>query len=376
MTPTRSLVFSSLVAAAGLAGCTRHSSSAEQPPVPVKVHTVESGAGGPSTRYSAAVLPAVQVDVAYKVTGYVDSLAQVRMPDGTTRAIQEGDRVSPGMMLARIRSEDYTQRLAEAVANQADARASEVVAEADHKRTAFLAEQDAVSGSELDNQRARKDSAIARRVGADAKVAEARTALHDTVLTSPIEGVVVKKRVEVGSFVSGGTVAFTVANMHSVKVVFAVPDVMVNTLQVGSPITIRADAIGGSFRGSITRVDPSADAKSRTFEVEATIPNADGRLKAGMVAAVGLGGETAPMVATRVTLPLSSLVRPGAGSRGFAVYQLNESEGRTRVALRQVQLGELVDDRVIVREGLASGDRVVTLGAALLHDGDAVHVIP
>jgi len=375
MTPTRSLVFSSLVAAAGLAGCTRHSSSAEQPPVPVKVHTVESGAGGPSTRYSAAVLPAVQVDVAYKVTGYVDSLAQVRMPDGTTRAIQEGDRVSPGMMLARIRSEDYTQRLAEAVANQADARASEVVAEADHKRTAFLAEQDAVSGSELDNQRARKDSAIARRVGADAKVAEARTALHDTVLTSPIEGVVVKKRVEVGSFVSGGTVAFTVANMHSVKVVFAVPDVMVNTLQVGSPITIRADAIGGSFRGSITRVDPSADAKSRTFEVEASIPNADGKLKAGMVASVGVAGESVP-ANVRVALPLSSLVRPGADSRGFAVYQVQETEGRTRVALRQVQLAELVGDRVMVRDGLSSGDRVVTLGAALLHDGDAVRVIP
>src|SRR6185436_487100 len=272
----------------------------------------------------------VQVEVAFKVTGYVDALAQVRLPDGTTRPIQEGDRVTPGMMLARIRSEDYSQRLAEAVANQADARAAEVVAEADHKRTAFLAEQDAVSGSDLDNQRARKDSAVARRGGADAKVAEARTALRDCVLTSPIEGVVVKKRVEVGSF------AFTVADMRTVKVVFAVPDVMVNTLHVGSSVAIRADAVG-SFRGAITRIDPSADAKSRTFEVEASVPNSDGKLKAGMVASVGLGGESAPAPA-RVTLPLSSLVRPGADSSGFAVYQVQESEGRARVALRQVQL--------------------------------------
>jgi len=374
MTPTRLLVFSTLVAAAGLAGCSRHPASTEQPLVPVKVHTVESGAGGASTRYSAAVLPAVQVDVAFKVTGYVDALAQVRLPDGTTRPIQEGDRVTPGMMLARIRSEDYSQRLAEAVANQADARAAEVVAEADHKRTAFLAEQDAVSGSDLDNQRARKDSAVARRVGADAKVAEARTALRDCVLTSPIEGVVVKKRMEVGSFASAGTVAFTVADMRSVKVVFAVPDVMVNAVHVGHAIAIRADAVG-SFRGSITRVDPSADAKSRTFEVEASVPNADGKLKAGMVASVGVGGESSPS-ADRIALPLSSLVRPGADSRGFAVYQVKESEGRTRVALRQVQLAELVGDRVMVREGVVSGDRVVTLGAALLHDGDAVRVIP
>src|SRR5262249_62195565 len=105
--------------------CTWHRASTRRTPVPVQVQTVESGAGGASTRYSAAVLPAVQVDVAFKVTGYVDALAQVRLPDGTTRAIQEGDRVTPGMMLARVRSEDYTQRLAEAVANQADARASE-----------------------------------------------------------------------------------------------------------------------------------------------------------------------------------------------------------------------------------------------------------
>jgi RND family efflux transporter MFP subunit len=375
MTPTRLLVFSSLFAAAGLAGCTRHQTSTGQSPVPVKVQMVESGTSGAGTRYSAAVLPAVQVDVAFKVTGYVDALAQVRLPDGTTRAIQEGDRVTPGMMLARIRSEDYSQRLAEAVANQADARAAEVVAQADHKRTAFLAEQDAVSGSELDNQRARKDSASARRVGADAKVAEARTALRDCVLTSPIEGVVVKKRMEVGSFASGGTVAFTVADVRTVKVVFAVPDVMVNALHVGSPLSIRADAAGGAFRGSITRIDPSADAKSRTFEVEASIANADGRLKAGMVASVGIAGEAVPAT-VRVALPLSSLVRPGSSGRGFAVYQVQESEGRTRVALREVQLGELVGDRVMVREGLASGDRVVTLGAALLHDGDAVSVIP
>jgi RND family efflux transporter MFP subunit len=375
MTPTRFLVFSSLVAAAGLAGCTRQPAPTGQPPVPVKVQTVESGTAGAGTRFSAAVLPAVQVDVAFKVTGYVDALAQVRLPDGTIRAIQEGDRITPGMMLARIRSEDYSQRLAEAVANQADARASEVVAEADHKRTAFLAEQDAVSGSELDNQRARKDSAIARRVGSDAKVAEARTALRDCVLTSPIEGVVVKKRVEIGSLVSGGSVAFTVADVRTVKVVFAVPDVMVNSLHAGSPIAIRAEAVGGVFRGSITRIDPSADARSRTFEVEASIPNQDGRLKAGMVASVALAGDSAP-TAARVALPLSSLVRPGAAGRGFAVYQVQDSDGRTRVALREVQLGELVGDRVMVREGLAAGDRVVTLGAALLHDGDAVRLIP
>src|SRR5262249_61334437 len=107
--------------------CTWHRASTRRTPVPVQVQTVESGAGGASTRYSAAVLPAVQVDVAFKVTGYVDALAQVRLPDGTTRPIQEGDRVTPGMMLARIRSEDYTQRPAERGRKPAEGRPSQGV---------------------------------------------------------------------------------------------------------------------------------------------------------------------------------------------------------------------------------------------------------
>src|SRR5215813_11528049 len=154
MPRTRFFVFSAALAGAGLLGCSQ-SHAPTPPPVPVKVVTVEAGAGSAATRYSAAVLPAVQVDVAFKVTGYVETLAQVKGADGVLRPIQEGDVVAKGALLARIRSEDYAQRVASAMASRADARAAEVVAEADHKRTAFLAEQHAVSGSELDNQLAR-----------------------------------------------------------------------------------------------------------------------------------------------------------------------------------------------------------------------------
>ena len=106
MNRTRSLVFFSLVAVAGLAGCTRHSSSTERPLVPVKVQTVESGAGGTSTRYSAAVLPAVQVEVAYKVTGYVDSLAQVRMPDERADDIRGADSGHHALAIGQVRGID------------------------------------------------------------------------------------------------------------------------------------------------------------------------------------------------------------------------------------------------------------------------------
>jgi len=363
-------------AAATLVACSKPSEAARRVEIPVKVATVDRAAGPSGERYSATILPAVQVDVAFKATGYVEALAQVRNPDGTFRPIQEGDRVEPGMMLARVRSEDYAVKVASAVAAEAEARAAQVVAEADHKRTEFLFSQKAVSGSELDNQRARKDSAVAHTVGAQAHVAEARTALRDCVLTSPIDGVVVRKKIEIGSLVSGGTVAFTVADARKVKVVFASPDVLVNSVHPGSPVSIAVEAVGGSFHGAVTRVDPSADSRSRTFEIEATIPNADGALRPGMIASVALPGDLVRGESTASTLPLSALVRSTRDARGFAVFRLEGGEGPTRVALRDVRLGELVGDRVVVRDGLAQGDRVVTRGAALLRDGDPIRVIP
>lgn len=84
MNRTRFSGFFAIVASAGQSGCTGHR-PAGQPPVPVKVQAVTTGPGTAGTRYSAAVLPAVQLEVAFKVTGYVDALAQVRPPNGTVR---------------------------------------------------------------------------------------------------------------------------------------------------------------------------------------------------------------------------------------------------------------------------------------------------
>ncbi len=96
------------------------SQAGEKPPVPVKVAAVElNSAGGGGARYSATIIPRTEVELAFKVGGYVDALQQVRGVDGRMRDLQEGDRITAGAVLARVRQSDYQVKVREAV-SQAD----------------------------------------------------------------------------------------------------------------------------------------------------------------------------------------------------------------------------------------------------------------
>jgi multidrug efflux system membrane fusion protein len=164
-----------------------------------------------------------------------------------------------------------------------------------------------------------------------------------------------------------------VANTRVVKVVFGVPDVVVASLRLGETLAIQAEAIPGeALQGLITRIAPSADPNSRVFEVEAALPNPDGRMKVGMLATLRLGGD-APDAGMFV--PLAAVVRPAGDSAGYAVYVVADSAGTT-ARLRRVALGETSGNQIAVREGLARGEQVIVRGATIVADGQPVRVIP
>src|SRR4051794_23615576 len=106
---------------AAAAACGRSHKGTDPASPAVRVQAVEAGPGQRSARYSATINAASRVDVAFKVGGYVDRVAQVTGLDGRARAVQEGDRVAKGIELAALRKEDYAQRLDEANASLAEA---------------------------------------------------------------------------------------------------------------------------------------------------------------------------------------------------------------------------------------------------------------
>lgn len=364
-----------LVSLAALVAC-RHDATPEPQPTAVKVALVEHATSAAGTHYSAQINPATRLDLSFRVGGYVDSVATVPGVDGKPRLLQEGDAVHAGMQLAAIRRTDYAQKLAEAQAAVSQAKVALDQAKLDFERTTKLAEHNAVSGAELDAARAKRDGADATLSGARARLDQAGTALSDTVLRSPLTGIVLRRSVEVGALAAPGTVAFAVADVGSVKAAFGVPDVVLPRVHLGAAMTIATEAYPGEkFEGRISLIAPSADPRSRVFEVDITIPNADGRLKPGSVAALSLEGGGDAATAAAPLIPLSAIVRSPGHPAQFAVFVVESAGGRAVVHARDVELGEYLGRVIPVKRGLAGGETVVVQGAGLLSDGEPVEVI-
>ena len=187
-------------------------------------------------------------------------------------------------------------------------------------------------------------------------------------------GLVVSRKVEIGTLVQPGSIAFTLADASSVKALFGVPDVAVPALRPGLALTITTAAPSAPLSGVVTAVSASADAKTRLFDVEVTVPNPRDQLRVGTIVTVTLPGSPArPSVPT---VPLSAIVRPPGDASGFAIFVVEQQADRAVARLRAIEVGEAIGDRIAVTRGLRPGERVVTTGATLVADGQVVQIVP
>jgi multidrug efflux system membrane fusion protein len=340
-----------LLLAGVLAGC--HGSEPYQKPItPVLLERVRSESMSRSRRYSAVVEPINRIDLAFRVGGYVTSIARI---DG--RLIQDGDAVASGTVLAAVRAEDYEARVSQARAAVAEAEAARGVARQALARAEALYAARSLTKPEIEQARAALESIDARLAGARALVRESELARGDVELRSPINGTVLRRSVEIGSLVVPGAPAFAVADTRSVRVVIGVPDTMLRRFQIGARERVTSDALPDRrFNGRITKLSPTADQRSRLFDVELTVPSE-------------AAGEA-------LTLPLSAVVRAPGGGEGYAVFVVEESPGGPVARVRPVRLGDLVGNRIAVVEGLAAGERVVVRGATIVTDGERVNPAP
>src|SRR5262249_10869130 len=170
-------------------------------------------------------------------------------------------------------------------------------------RAEALFATDSLTKPDLDAARAAFDGAEARMAGTRGDIALASIALGDCALIAPSSGILLERRIEIGSLVNAGSVGFVLAHVSAVKAHFGVPDMMIHRVALGDRIDVAIDAVGAAaFSGRITALAPSADAQSRVFDVEVTIQNADGRLRPGMIGTVALGSRGEEPAA--LTVPL------------------------------------------------------------------------
>ena len=430
MTTKKILTATVLLMISLLAGCSKETVK-QKPAKPVKVKAVEAHSSLSNVRYSASIKPAAQVEVAFKVGGYIDDIAREKDPAGQWRYIQAGDVVHKGATLARVRQSDYAARVNEAKsqvgeaqsardANSSqlqealaavdtasaqvnDVRAYFEKAKLDYDRSRILFETQSITKPEYEATKAQYEIAAAKLEAAQGqlkatqarvataqaqisaaesriKTAEATTVsacipLHDTQLKAPMSAVVLERRIEMGTLVGQGMAAFVLADLTFVKAAFGVPDTSLSSLKLGDTLTITSDATPGTeFTGQISRISPSADQNSRAFEVEVTIPNEQGLLKPGMIASLNTNERTATEGPSLI-VPLTAITHAPENPDAYAVMVMEHREGKTFAQLRPVTLGESVGNAIVIKSGVTTGELVLTTGVSQVVDGEQVLVV-
>ncbi len=365
------LVLASLFLMGVLGGCTRQSQIPSQPPRAVRLATVTAPQTSAETlRYSASILPYAQVDLMFRSSGYVTNVRQVRGADGRTRDVGTGDYVEEGVTLAHIRREDLQNQVAQAQAQLNQAVAQHTRADQDFQRAKALYSTQSLTKPNYDQSQEAFNATEAAMDNAKAALLQSQLTLGDADLKAPFSGYILSRNVDLGSLVSPATNAFTIADIGRVKVAFGAPDYVLSRVRLGQELTIQTES-AAPVKGRVTSISPAADTRNRIFAIEVTVGNRDLHLKPGMIASVGLG----EVPHSSISIPLSAIVPFPSEPDQFAVMVAQERAGRLVANLRKVQLGATHDNSVAV-EGVQPGERVVSVGAQLLKDGDPIQAIP
>lgn len=194
------------------------------------------------------------------------------------------------------------------------------------------------------------------------KAAEARRA--DTVLLSPIDGFVTGRYLDPGAVITAGQAILAVQFMRQVWVTLAVPEEISSKMALAKPATVTLDALPGrTFTGKVTQINPSADPQSRQFSVRVTLDNADNAIKPGSYAHVAMETDR---VRGALVVPREAVEHDADGDY---VMVLDDAGAARR---RNVTLGAAGIDVMAVTQGLRLGEKVITMSAFALRDGQKV----
>lgn len=192
--------------------------------------------------------------------------------------------------------------------------------------------------------------------------------LENTILRSPVSGVITARNYDKGDMYSMSSPLFTVEQITPVKLLVPISESDYTKVAKGDKVSIVADALPGkTFTGTIARLYPTMDATTHTFNVEVQVRNENRELRPGMYAraTVDFGSHFNIMVPDQAAVKMQ-----GAGTR--QVFVLNP-DGET-VGVKIVTLGRHLDGKYEILSGLDEGDTIVIKGQATLKNGDKVEV--
>jgi membrane fusion protein (multidrug efflux system) len=281
-----------------------------------------------------------------------------------------GEKVRQGQPLIQMDSDVERATLATAEAELALARV-------EFERGRSLVSRQNISKSEFD----RLSSELQAATG---KVAQLKALMDKKRIIAPFAGTIGIRQVDVGDFLSSGTIIATLQDLNTLFVDFFLPEQSAPLLAVGQKVRISVAAFPGEyFEGDIAALNPKVEETTRNLQVRAVLPNPEGKLLPGMFAnlEVLLPGDQ-----ERVVVPESAITYTLYGNSVYVINEKKNAEGQPEkgqdgqpqlvVERRFVETGERRDGKVVVLKGLQAGEQVVTSGQLKLDNGSHVAIVP
>jgi RND family efflux transporter MFP subunit len=350
MTAHRALFAAVLIAAAfGLTGCGKPSEAkdAEQPaaPVAVAVSTVKVTKADIATPIMAtgSLTPSRQTDIGPSVDGIIEQVM-----------VHVGSRVKKGEALFRTRDVDIRLQVQELEKQVALARAQLRNAQADLKRQDSLKGGGWVSQARMDTTRTNADVASAQLGVWEARLAQGRQQMKDTIVRAPYDGVISKKEVYEGRFmatrfggggVMGGAAGVVqIMGIDPLAVIVVAPATYFEQLKIGMTGRIFVDGIQKPFEAKLAVINYGIDYKARSVEVRLALPNPGYKILPGLYCRVELMPEA------RATLVVDRKAILGPDGSRYAFVSENGRAKKIKVSTREID-GERVELLNNVPEG-------------------------
>jgi membrane fusion protein (multidrug efflux system) len=339
---------------------------------------------------TVAVAPVKGVDepIIVEATGsfQADESSDVA-PESSGRVIATpvdvGQHVPKGAVLIRIQAVDATLRLDEARATAQRAEATVKLAESQNalaqttaKRNEALLKGGLIPQTTADEARTQAENSTNNVLVARASLAQVRAqlalaekAVSDVVVVAPFAGYISERRVAMGEFVQPSSAVVTLLRIDPLRLQLTIPSVQAAQIAVGQAVTARVDAFPGKiFEGKISAMNPLVTAESRSFVVEAKVPNPAGQLKPGMFAVASINqGRT-----ERAMLVPKRAVIEDVNTNSFRVFVVDK-DNKARVRVVQLAARQTQPESTKILTGIKEGERVATTNLADLYDGALVN---
>ncbi|HXR15781.1 MAG TPA: efflux RND transporter periplasmic adaptor subunit [Terriglobales bacterium] len=324
--------------------------SAFQPPPEAVTSIVAHREEWPATMSVIGTMEAVQgVTVSADLPGAVARIA-----------FESGQSVHAGDVLVELDTRQERAQLA-------SLEAQRDLAHANFVRNQQLVDEGVISRMEY-------DSATAQQKATEANVAEIRATIERKTIRAPFSGVLGIRQVNLGQYLSAGQGIVPLQALNPIYVNFGVPQQSAAQVPVGRGLRVtKEDLPSVAVSGRVTAIDAVVNEGTRNVQVQATLPNPEGKLRPGMFVQVEVGLGAGRSV---IALPASAINYAPYGDSVFVITDLKDPAGKTYRGVQQhfVKLEGSHGDQVAVISGVNPGDEVVTSGVFKLRNGAAVQV--